>query len=443
MCIMQFPAWFLAGKATFKEKVSEKVNFDPSLLPYNEKLIKWLSNQKKIGRRLILCTASDSSLAKSVASYLGLFDEVIASDGEINLAGKNKANVLLDRYGPQGFDYVGNSKADLHVWKFANKAIIVNASDKVVRDAETCVNIELIINDGQKNVVVLWVKALRLHQWMKNILLFVPILASHQLVSYDVLKSILFAFFSFCLCASSVYLANDLLDIESDRNHPRKSLRPFASGNLEVWKGMVVCLLLLIISFMISTIVNSAFTFFLGIYFVLTCLYSFKLKQIVLVDCLSLAILYTLRIVAGSAALALPISFWIIAFSVFLFLSLAFVKRFSELQVQLLHGNHQAIGRGYITDDAPIVQTFGVVSGFLSSLVLAFYLDSEKVLELYSSPEWIWGCIPVLVFWISWVWLQAHRGNMHDDPLVFAVKDKFSLISGALFGSFLIFGTFL
>lgn len=441
--LLNIVIWMFRGKAYLKEKLANKIIINPTNLPYNTELIDWLKNQKKIGRKLILCTASDIRVANAISDYLNIFDDVIASNGANNLAGKNKANILIDRFGVEGFDYVGNSKVDIHVWKFACKAIIVNASKKIIKDVKSFMEIELIINNINNNKFSLWIKALRIHQWLKNLLLFVPVLAAHKFVTIVDFEALLVAFLSFSVCASSVYIANDIFDLESDRGHPRKSKRPFASGELEVWKGIIVSLILLIASFLLATKVNQTFTTCLIIYFTLTCLYSLKLKQFVLVDCLSLAILYTLRIISGSFVLDLPISFWILTFSVFLFLSLAFVKRYSELQLHLLHGKNTAIGRGYLTDDGPLIQILGVVSGLLSSLVLAFYLNSQKVVELYSTPEWIWGCIPVLIFWISWVWLQAQRGKMHDDPLVFAVKDKASIISGACFSIFIILGTFL
>jgi 4-hydroxybenzoate polyprenyltransferase len=231
--------------------------------------------------------------------------------------------------------------------------------------------------------------------------------------------------------------------LENDRNHPRKFKRPFASGDLQIWQGLLIIPILLIFSYLLSLQAGENFPKWLGVYFIITCFYSLKLKQIVLIDCIVLAILYTLRIVAGSASIGQSISFWLLAFSIFLFLSLAFLKRFAELQVQLIQANHKAMGRGYLTDDAPLIQTFGVSSGFLAALVLAFYLNSQNVIELYTSPVWIWCCIPVLVFWVNWIWLKAYRGEMHDYPLVFAVKDKTSVLSGIFFSLFLILGTFL
>jgi 4-hydroxybenzoate polyprenyltransferase len=437
--VLSVPIWLMYGKAVLKQKLADRCDFDPSALPYNDELIIWLRQQRAEGRRLVLCTASDQGVATAIASHLGLFDEVLASDGVVNLAGLNKAEVLVARFGDKGFDYAGNSAADLPVWAHARRAIVVNASAGVQREAEACAAVEKMFA-GPARGFGAWRRVLRLHQWLKNLLLFVPFFAAHRIGELGLWLMLGLAFIAFSLCASSVYIANDLLDLESDRKHPRKRMRPFAAGMVPVWQGALVAPLLLIAGFSLATQVGGHFVYWLASYFLLTCLYSFKLKQFVLIDCLILAVLYTLRIVAGAAAVAMGLSFWLLAFSGFLFLSLAFVKRFAELQVQLLNGKHQAYGRGYFTDDAPLVQMLGIVSGYSAVVVLALYLNSPDVQRLYLAPEWIWGCVPVMLFWVSSVWLQAHRGQMHDDPMVFAVKDKSSLIAGAFFVLFLLLG---
>lgn len=440
LSVLRVPVWLASGKALLKQKLADRCDFDPSALPFNDGLLIWLRQQRAEGRRLVLCTASDQRVATAIASHLGLFEEVLASNGVVNLAGRNKAEILVARFGDKGFDYVGNSTADLPVWEHARRAIVVNASAAVQKEAEARTVVEEIFIAPCKSLGV-WRKVLRLHQWLKNLLLFVPFLAAHRINELGMWLMLGLAFVAFCLCSSSVYIANDLLDLESDRKHPRKRMRPFAAGSVPLWQGTLAAPLLLVASIALASQVSGHFLYWLAGYFLLTCLYSFKLKQLVLVDCLLLAVLYTLRIVAGAAAVTMSLSFWLLAFSGFLFLSLAFVKRFAELQVQLLNGKHQAYGRGYFTDDAPLVQMLGIVSGYSAVVVLALYLNSPDVQRLYLAPEWIWGCVPVMLFWVSSVWLQAHRGQMHDDPLVFAVKDKSSLIAGAFFVLFLLLGT--
>ena len=293
---------------------------------------------------------------------------------------------------------------------------------------------------GKPSGPTVWRRVFRVHQWMKNLLLFMPLLAAHQLTDFDSLQLLVLAFLSFSICASSVYIANDLFDLESDRLHPRKRNRPFASGAVPVWKGVLLAPMLLLVSLVLGAAVGVPFLKWLAVYFVLTCAYSWGLKRVMLVDCLTLALLYTLRIIAGAAAVGLGLTVWLLAFSVFLFLSLAFVKRYAELEAQLLNGKQKLHGRGYHTDDASLIQTMGITSGYASVLVLALYLNSDAVLRLYHSPEIVWGAVPVMLFWISWMWMQAHRGRMHDDPLVFAVKDPASLAAGAVFAAILALG---
>ncbi|RMC99268.1 UbiA family prenyltransferase [Aquitalea palustris] len=437
---LRLPGWLLQGKAVLKEKVAAAGDFNPATLPYNQAFVDWLRTQHAQGRRLILCTASDQKIAQRIAEHLQVFDEVMASEGAVNLAGANKADALVQRFGEKGFDYAGNSSADIAVWEHARKAVVVNASATVLQDAESCVEVEQVFAGPNKGIAV-WRRVLRMHQWLKNILLFIPLIAAHRIADMDAWLSLLLGFLAFSLCASSVYIANDLLDLESDRAHPRKCQRPFASGSVPVWQGCIAAPILLLASFGIACHVGGSFLPWLVGYFLLTCLYSLKLKQLALVDCLTLALLYTLRILSGAAAVSLSMSFWLLAFSGFLFLSLSFVKRFAELQMQILHNKHKAHGRGYYSSDAPLVQMLGIASGFSAVLVLAMYLNSKEVLLLYRNPEWVWGTVPVMLFWISWMWLRAARGEMHDDPLVFAVKDKASLLAGLVFAILLVAGS--
>ncbi len=437
---LRIPLWLSKGKAVLKQHLASRTDFDPKTLPYNEDLLDWLKIQRAEGRKLILCTASDRSIADSIAEHLDIFDEVIASDGFTNIGGKHKAETLEQRFGRSGFDYVGNSKADLAVWKRARRAVVVNVSSSLAKKAEGLCEVEQVFPQKARGFSAWW-RVLRIHQWLKNLLLFVPLFAGHELTNGDAWSSLILAFSSFSLCASSVYIVNDLLDLESDRLHPRKRNRPFASGLVPAWMGVLLAPILFIASLGIGSFVGGQFLSWLIFYFVLTCAYSWTLKRLVLVDCLTLGLLYTLRIIAGAVAVGHSLSFWLLAFSVFLFLSLAFVKRYAEFEVQLQSGNEKIHGRGYHRSDAPLIQTMGITAGYASVLVLALYLNSDAVVKLYRAPELIWGAVPVMLFWISWMWMQAHRGKMHDDPLVFAVKDRASLATGAIFTVVMILGT--
>lgn len=437
---LRIPFWLSRGKAVLKQQLASRIDFDPSSLPYNDELLEWLKIQRAGGRSLILCTASDRSIADAIANHLDIFDDVIASEGSTNVAGEHKAEALEQRFGKSGFDYVGNSLADIPVWERARRAVVVNAPPGLERKAQEICEVEQIFPPKARGFSA-WRRVVRVHQWLKNFLLFVPLFASHEIANSQSWLSLLFAFFSFSLCASSVYIANDLLDLESDRLHPRKRNRPFASGLVPAWMGILLAPVLLLTSLGIGMFVGRQFLFWLAFYFALTCAYSWGLKRLMLIDCLTLALLYTLRIIAGATAVAHNPSFWLLAFSVFLFLSLAFVKRYAELEVQLLNGKEELHGRGYRTADATLIQTMGITAGYASVLVLALYLNSDAVVKLYRAPELIWGAVPVMLFWVSWMWMQAHRGKMHDDPLVFAVKDRASLAAGAIFAAVMFLGT--
>ncbi len=427
---LQMPLWLLQGKAHLKQQLAGLTPFDPASLPYNQPLLQWLKAEHARGRKLVLCTAADRSFATAVADHLGIFDDVMASDGHTNLGSRRKADALAERFGDGGFDYAGNASADLAVWARSRHAIVVNAPASVERAARAQSEVERVFAPLASAGLP---RMLRMHQWLKNLLLLIAPLAAHIVPDASFVITMLIAFLAFSLCASAVYIANDLFDLDSDRRHPRKHARPFASGSVPVLRGVWLAPILLVVGFALATRVGDGFTAWLALYFVLTCAYSWGLKRLVIVDCLVLAMLYTLRIIAGAEAAGIPLSFWLLAFAVFLFLSLAFVKRYAELDLQAQAGSERAHGRGYLTSDTPLVQCLGVTSGYASVLVLALYLNSDAVLRLYQSPQFMWCAVPVMLFWVSWVWLKAHRGQMHDDPLLFAVRDKASLLAGAAF----------
>jgi 4-hydroxybenzoate polyprenyltransferase len=425
MSALRLPFWLLAGKAFLKQQLAGAVQLNPATLPYNVPFIDWLKQQKKLGYRLVLCTATHASVAQQIADYLQLFDDVMASDGKNNLAGARKKAALDETYGEGRYIYAGNSSDDIHVWNGTSKGIVVNVSSSVLSKAKRITEIH---SHFPRMPIALsaWCRVFRVHQWLKNLLLFVPLLAAHRLSETDSLIQLIVAFISFSLCASAVYITNDLLDLESDRQHPRKKYRPFASGSVPILYGVILAPVCGAVSLALSVYVGKYFMAWIFAYFALTFAYSVKLKKIVLIDCLTLAALYTLRIVAGAAAVSVPLSFWLLAFSTFIFLSLAFVKRYAELQVHLLERKDKVHGRGYYVTDASLIQTLGIAAGYAAVLVLALYLQGETVTTLYRTPEFIWGSVPLMLFWISWIWLKAHRGLMNDDPLVFAVKDTAS-----------------
>jgi 4-hydroxybenzoate polyprenyltransferase len=414
------------GKAAFKLALADQVRCDPSRLPYNNDVLQLVQMARAEGRRTVLVSASPRPWVEAVARHLGLFDDVLATDDACtNLSGSAKAEGLVQRYGEKAFDYAGNARIDLHVWRHARKAIVVTPDHGVLAGARSQVYVATVFDDRPSRLGT-WLKAMRLYQWAKNLLVFVPLLGAHAWANAVAVTQGCLAFVVFGLAASSVYLLNDLLDLDQDRCHPRKRLRPFASGMLPVAQGVLATLMLLAAAALLAGLLPPAFRVALAVYYAVTLAYSFCLKQIVLIDILVLAGLYTVRLIAGGAAVNLGLSFWLLAFSVFLFMSLALVKRYTELLVQRDAGALTACGRGYHVDDFPLLQTMGVVSGYLSVLVLALYINSDTGRVLYRHIEFIWFLCLLLLFWISRVWLLAHRGKMHDDPLVFALTDRSS-----------------
>jgi len=418
--------WLLRGKAHLKREIARRVTLDAAHLPYNDDVLDWI-REEKASRSVVLCTASDRKLAEAVAAQVGGFDAVLASDGERNLSGDNKARVLLEHYGERGFDYVGNARVDLKVWKHARAAITVESGESLSKAAAQLTTVEKRIALPGTSIKH-WLKALRVHQWVKNALVFLPLLAAHRLFDVDSVLSTVLAFVCFSLCASSVYITNDLLDLASDRQHHRKRNRPFAAGHLSLVAGPVVTAALLVISFALAALLSEVFVAVLAGYYVLTTAYSLRFKRVVMLDVVVLATLYTSRIVAGTAAIYTKPSFWLLAFSMFIFLSLAMVKRYIELLSAQKAGKINASGRGYDVGDIPLIQSLGAASGYLSVLVLALYIDSPDSRVLYHHPHYLWLLCPLLLYWISRTWAIAHRGVMHDDPVVFAVTDRLSRV---------------
>ena len=387
--VLLVPLWLLRGRSYLKDQIAARVELNPAALPYNEKFVQWLRSQRESGRSLWLCTAANERLAASVAAHVGLFDGVLASDARVNLAGATKGALLVERFGERGFDYCGNERRDLAIWKFAHQAVVVNATARLGEQAAQ-VAPAVQVFPGRASLLRPILRALRPHQWAKNVLVAVPVVAAHRISESGEVVAAALAFVAFCLCASSVYLLNDLLDLEADRAHPRKSKRPFAAGDLSLAAGLVLAPCLLIGALIVSAFLPAKFWLVLGTYYALTCGYSFYLKTLMLVDALALAGLYTLRIIGGAAAAAVPLSFWLLLFSVFLFLSLAFVKRFAELEALRRQQRLRAVGRGYHVEDLPILQSLGTAAGYLSVLVLALYINSPAIESLYKEPKVIW-----------------------------------------------------
>lgn len=415
------------GKAFFKDYLANKTELDVTTLPYNQPLLKWLKHEKQTGRCLILVTASNQRIAERVAKHIELFDDVIGSDVSNSMQASNKHELLIQKFGDKQFDYAGNHKKDLTVWQHSQQSIVVNASAKVTTQAQQLGNVEKIFKPQRLNLKT-FLKTIRVHQYVKNLLLFVPFLLGFSAYDLQHFFDCVLGFLAFSALASSVYVLNDLLDLKADRLHPRKQLRGFAAGLLSIPTGFLLIIGFLTLSITLMTQLSWSFALVLIVYYVLTISYSFFLKQKILVDAIVLAGLYTLRVIAGMKIIGSGYYEWIIMFSMFIFLSLAFLKRYTELNVLLSDKRMYSSGRGYHVKNVEVVRTFGITSGYIAALIVALYLNSNKAVTTYHHPQFLWLISVVIVYWISRLWILASEGKVHDDPVVFAIKDKVSYL---------------
>ena len=438
--LRQNPLWILPviyrwprDRMFLERQLARHISLDPITLPYNKPFVAFLREQKNAGRKLVLVTASRREVALSLTSHLGLFNEVLGSDDKTCLHNAAKLKALNEKFGQRGFDYAGNSFADLAVWRGARVAIVVNARASLVKKVSGCAKLGPVFKSTSSLRVALF-RSMRPHQWVKNVIVFAPLIAAHKLDESWLLLRDGRAFLVFCLCASGVYLVNDLVDLDVDRRHPTKKNRPLAAGNLPLPIGLMLGPLLLVAGLCAAVQLSWLFAGVTAAYLILTTAYSWWVKQVVLLDVFFLAGLYTIRLVAGSAATGIVNSSWLLMFSIFIFLSLALVKRYVELADANKNepGKSAGAGRGYQAHDLELVASLGAGSGYLAALVLALYVNSDQVTKLYTHQNLLLLVCPLMLYWISRVWLLAHRGQMHDDPVVFTLKDKTSYAVGLL-----------
>lgn len=432
--------WLVRGRAYVKQEIGRRVQLDVSSLPYHVDLLIDLRDFREHGRRLVLATAADRRIAGQIAGYLQIFHEVMASDGVRNLAGETKRDRLVAAFGEKGFDYAGNSRRDLPVWAAARSAILVHADAATRAAAARATHVAKVLpRPGERWRSVL--RALRPHQWLKNSLLFVPMIVAHTLPAWSQVAQACLAFTAFSLCASGLYVTNDLLDLSEDRRHPGKRKRPFAAGTIPLAAGLWIAPMLLLFGFSVCAVLPPSFAAVMAVYTVLTLTYSVYLKRVMMLDVIVLAGLFTLRVIAGSAAVGIWPTHWLLAFSMFIFTSLALVKRYAELVIaQQQHGDN-AGARGYKVSDRELLAAMGSACGFISVLVLALYITSGAARAFYGHDRVVWLACPLLFFWISYIWLIAHRGAMHDDPLVFALRDRISWIVLTLMAAIMVIAT--
>ncbi|HQQ63571.1 MAG TPA: UbiA family prenyltransferase [Pseudomonadales bacterium] len=434
------PVWLLRGKHILKRELSQRCQLDCGLLPANKTFLEFLHSEHKAGRALYLVTGAHTSVARAIAAHYGIFADVFATDDRQNLTGKNKADLLVEKFGAQGFAYAGNDDVDHAVWEKAAQCYLVNAAPSAAARARKKFTFAGEMDLREPVSIKLVLKAIRLHQWAKNALIFVPILAAHAVFDPARLWHTALSFIAFGCCASFSYIINDVGDLDADRKHHSKFRRPFASGALSIPAGLGIALLLILVTVLLSTELPRGFVVCLLVYFFTTNAYTLRLKYVPILDVSILAGLYTLRVLAGSFAAGVSTSFWLLAFSCFIFFSLAIVKRISELMSIETPDEKPVICRGYWTTDTPVLVGLGTSSALMSVLVLALYINSPDIMMLYSSPRYLWLLCPMITLWLGRVWLITGRGQMHDDPVVFALRDRVSWVIFSIAAALMIVG---
>lgn len=428
--------WLIHGRAFFKQKLAESAALDIEPLPVNPDFLAFLQQENKAKRELVLISAADQRVVDRVAKHYPLFSQAIGSDGETNLKANSKLARIKEIKPNQPFAYAGNAQADIVIWQAAEEIMVVNAEAAITRKAYALVanNSAITEFDKPSPLSARFFKAIRPHQWLKNSLVFLPLILSHQLDQFHLFWLSLMGFVSFSVCASSVYLLNDMLDINHDRHHPSKSRRPFAAGTLSLRLGFVGSPVMFLASLLLASFINAQFLLVLIGYWITTCLYSFYLKRLYIVDTVVLSLLYTSRIVAGSAAIGITTTSWLLAFSGFLFLGLALLKRTTELRNLVTDLKTLAKGRSYGTEQLNAVAILGVMASVAAIIVFAVYINAPATVDLYRSPATLWAICPLLLVMHIRVWLKAYSGDLDEDPVRFASHDRPSQIMLVLCG---------
>jgi 4-hydroxybenzoate polyprenyltransferase/phosphoserine phosphatase len=434
LTLLRFPAWRFKGRAYFKHRLAAAIIPDAHLLPYRTDLVEFLRAQKQLGRRLVLATAADERLAREVERDVGLFDTIFASDGATDLGGQTKRDRLVGAFGLRGFDYIGTGMRDLPIWCAARRALLASPSRRLAAAVAKVTPVEVVTSEHNATLGN-YLHALRPLHWAKNGLVFVPLAAVHRIFEAELIAHAVLAFIAFCLCASGLYLLNDLLDLPADRRHPLKKERMLASGRVPLAHALVMLPLLVAAAFGTALYLSVGFATVLGVYAVLMIAYSMRLKDRPIVDVLALAVGYALRVAAGGVATDVKVSAWLLTFCVFLFFSLALIKRYAELIVlESLPGTEPVHARGYVESDKGVLVAQGVASGYLSVMVLALYTNTEISHRLYPRHEFFWGICLLLMYWVSYLWLMVTRGRIHDDPVIYALSDLGSRLTIAAMG---------
>lgn len=422
------------GKASFKRAIIDDAPLDAEALAINETLLEYLNDQRDQGRALHLVTAADQRVADAVAGKIEIFESAVGTNRDHNLKGIHKRDYLVETF-PDGFSYAGDSSADIPIWESAKSAVLVGVGEQTRRAVEAMdCEIEVEI-EGANRSLKQWLRLLRVHQWSKNVLIFVPLLLAHRYVDISAVLAVFVGFLAMSIMASGTYVINDIVDVSADRQHRTKRFRPIASGDVDAGIALLVALLLIASGLGIGAAMALPVAGLFLVYLAVTLSYSFLLKRMVMVDIFVLASLYTLRILIGVTILGAAVSYWLLMFAFLFFFSLSMAKR----HVEIVHASRKQgpdspiTGRGYLTSDAPLTLATGVSANMVAVLVLGLYVANDIYpATAYNHPEWLWGVVSMVLIWSTRIWLLSHRGELNDDPVSFALRDRSSLFIGAL-----------
>jgi 4-hydroxybenzoate polyprenyltransferase len=432
--LLHVPLWLVKGRIRLKQRLTARTRdlFQLSAWPRQPEVAELIETARGAGKRVELISAADHSMLERQEHLQEGFDAVLGSAEGVNLKGEAKAELLRKRH-PDGFAYIGNSAADLPVWRAAKERFAVNLPEGVRRQSER-EGLGIVELARAKPPLPALARSMRPHQWLKNLLVFVPFALSLPQLGLGDVERALLGFLCLCFLTSGTYLINDMLDVEADRRHPRKRNRPIANGDLPLPIAALASLALIASALTVASFLSWPFLSVLLAYLALTLAYSFKLKRMGLIDVLVIAILFTLRIAAGMALQNQPVSHWLLMFSIFFFTSLAFMKREVELNVMNRGGKRFLDGRGYEMDDRIFILSCGLSSGMGSLVVFALFVSSvtEQEVAAYGFPILLWGVMALLSYWVLRMWLLTIRGLMDDDPILYAVRDRTSLLIGGL-----------
>jgi 4-hydroxybenzoate polyprenyltransferase/phosphoserine phosphatase len=438
--IFELIGWLFAGRVMLKQQLAAAIQLDPEFLPINEELVAFAEAESAKGRKIVLATAAHINTAQIFRQRFAFISQVIATEGQVNLKGKAKAEELAQRF-PDGFDYAGDSRPDLEVWKRARNAIVVGASKSTLRRARKSANVSQVFKrpGGLKALI----KCLRPHQWAKNVLVVVPAILSGRIIDPDAILPLVLAFFALSLTASATYVFNDIWDLQDDRAHWSKRRRPLASGTLSLPAGIVGALFCLAAGLALALTAGLAVLQWVLVYVVVTLTYSLWLKRKVIHDAVTLAGLFTLRLVVGMVAVAAVPSPWLFVFAMFFFTSLAFAKRHTEIARVIERGGFWVNGRGYRASDLPLVLAAGISSSVAAVVIMVLYIIEDAHQQSFiKNGDWLWALPPMIFMISSKIWVTCQRGELDDDPVVFVVKDRVCLAYAALAGICFFFAWF-